>query len=116
VVKKLYSHQIIMEAGAFGVHILQTGQLEWGMRFAGMIPEIEDRFEGLTVATVETGAPILMDAMAWLDCKVSNAFDSGDHTIFVGDVMATKSGAVGEPLLYYHRQWRQLGEDLPTLG
>ena len=116
VVKKLYTHQIIQESGSFGVHILQTEQLEWGMRFAGMIPEIEDRFAGLNVTTAVTGAPILADAMAWLDCRVANAHDSGDHTIFVGEVMATKSGDIGEPLLYYHRQWRQLGADLPTLG
>lgn len=115
VVKKLYTHQVIQESGAFGVHILQTGQLEWGMRFAGMIPELEDRFAGLNVITAATGAPILGDAMAWLDCKVAAAHDGGDHTIFVGEVMASKAGDIGEPLLYYHRQWRQLDADLPTL-
>lgn len=115
VVKKLFTHQIIEESGSFGVHILQKEQLEWGMRFAGMIPELEDRFEGLRVESMVTGAPILVDAMAWLDCKVSAAYDGSDHTIFVGEVMATKSGEVGEPLLYYHRNWRALAAGPVTL-
>ena len=111
VVKKLFTHQIIQESGCFGVHILQKDQLEWGMRFAGMIPELEDRFTGLRVESVVTGAPILIDAMAWLDCKVAAAHDGSDHTIFVGEVMASKAGEVGEPLLYYHRHWRALAAE-----
>ncbi|MEZ4674043.1 MAG: flavin reductase family protein [Caldilineaceae bacterium] len=111
VVKKLYTHQIIEQSGCFAVHILQKEQLEWGMRFAGMIPELDDRFSGLRVETAVTGAPILVDSLAWLDCKVSAAYDGSDHTIFVGEVMATASGDLGEPLLYYHRNWRKLSDE-----
>lgn len=110
VAQKLYTHQIIQQSGAFAAHILQVGQLEWGKRFAGMIPELADRFAGLRVETAATGAPILVDAMAWLDCEVRSAHESGDHTIFVGEVMASVAGTVGEPLLYYHRNWRQLAD------
>ena len=113
VVKKLYTHQVIEQSGCFGVHILQKEQLTWGMRFAGMIPELEDRFDGLQVETAVTGAPILVDALAWLDCRVAAAHDGGDHTIFVGEVMATASGDLGDPLLYYHRNWRVLSPEIP---
>lgn len=115
VVKKLYTHQIIEQSGCFAVHILQKDQLEWGMRFAGMIPELEDRFAGLRVEKAVTGAPILADALAWLDCKVSAAHDGADHTIFIGEVLAAASGDLGEPLLYYHRNWRLLAPEIPTV-
>ncbi|MEZ4735114.1 MAG: flavin reductase family protein [Caldilineaceae bacterium] len=113
VAKKLHTHQAIQASGFFAVHILKTTQLEWGMRFAGMIPEVTDRFEGITVQTAITGAPILPDVLGWLDCQLRHAYEGGDHTIFVGEVVASNSNDDGMPLLYYHRHWRQLAEELP---
>ena len=65
--KRLYTHDAIKRSGAFSVSILHDGQEEIGKRFAGMVPEVEDRYEGLAVHTAETGSPILSDALAWLD-------------------------------------------------
>ena len=110
VAKKLFSHGAIQETGAFGVSILGTEHLEWGMRFAGMMPEIEDRFEGLDVHTEATGVPLLNGALGWLDCRLRHAYDGGDHTIFVGEVMAASARPSGAPILYYNRQWRQLSD------
>jgi flavin reductase (DIM6/NTAB) family NADH-FMN oxidoreductase RutF len=90
------------------VNVLTTAQQEWGMRFAGRVPELEDRFAGIDTSVAETGAPLLPDVLAWLDCRVSAAHDGGDHTIFVGDVLAARAADGGEPVLYYNRQWRTL--------
>jgi len=56
--KKLYTHTAIETSGAFAVNILGVEHLEWGMRFAGMRPELADRFEGIESHTAVTGAPI----------------------------------------------------------
>jgi flavin reductase (DIM6/NTAB) family NADH-FMN oxidoreductase RutF len=103
--KQLYTNEAITTSGAFAVNILKVEQVELGKRFAGMIPELEDRFEGLVCETANTGAPILPGVSAWLDCRVRHAYDGGDHTIFVGEVMATGVGDEEQPLLYYNRQW-----------
>lgn len=116
IAKKLHTHQAIVNSGFFAVHILNVTQVEWGMRFAGMIPEITDRFEGLAVQTATTGAPILPGVLGWLDCRVYGAYEGGDHTIFVGEVVAGESNDRTAPLLYYHRNWRQLAEEIPTRG
>ena len=108
--KKLYTHGVIEQRGAFTVNLLSTEQVEWGLRFAGMIPELEDRFEGLAVKTVSTGCPVLVDALSWVDCSLHAAYDGGDHTIFVGQVEAS-AVKEGEPLLYYNRQWLRLHEE-----
>jgi flavin reductase (DIM6/NTAB) family NADH-FMN oxidoreductase RutF len=48
--------------------------------------------------------PLASRAIAWVDCRLRNVYDGGDHGIFVGEVLAagTRDGA---PLLYYDRQW-----------
>jgi flavin reductase (DIM6/NTAB) family NADH-FMN oxidoreductase RutF len=35
-------------------------------------------------------------------------YDGGDHSIFVGDVVAANAVEAGEPILYYNRQWRRM--------
>lgn len=115
VAKPLYTHGVIQSSGIFAVNILGTEHLEWGMRFAGMFPEIEDRFAGIDYFQAATGSPILPNVLGWLDCRVAHAYDGGDHTIFVGEVVAAGSRAVGEPILYFNRTWRRLDDTPLTL-
>jgi flavin reductase (DIM6/NTAB) family NADH-FMN oxidoreductase RutF len=77
------------------------------MRFAGLMPEQEDRFAGIDWTTAVTGCPILPGGLGWLDCRLVYAYDGGDHTIYVGQVEAAHTRD-GDPLLYFSRQWRQL--------
>jgi flavin reductase (DIM6/NTAB) family NADH-FMN oxidoreductase RutF len=109
VARKLYTHAAILESGVFAVNILNVEQVEWGMRFAGMIPENGDRFEDIDFDTATTGCAILPGVLGWLDCTVRQAYDGGDHTIFVGEVVAA-GFENGPPLLYFNRHWRQLSD------
>jgi len=111
--KKLYTHQLFQTSGVFGVNILAKDQTEIGKRFAGMAPDITDRFEGLDVRTAETGVPLLAQSVAWLDCKVLHTYDGGDHTIFVGEVVAAEVARQTGPLLYHSRSWGQFADQLP---
>lgn len=111
--KRLYTHDAIRSGGFFAVSILADQHADWGMRFAGMVPEVEDRFAGIETFTAYTGAPLLREALAWIDCTVRHAYDGEDHTIFVGEVMAAGASDGGSPLLYYNRSWRLLGGTPP---
>ncbi|WP_420630146.1 hydroxymethylglutaryl-CoA lyase [Candidatus Leptofilum sp.] len=114
--KKLFTHNVIADSGSFAVNILGATQRELGMRFAGMIPGVEDRFAGVAVGTAVTGCPILTQAIAWLDCRVWEMYDGGDHTIFVGEVVDVASSDKDTPLLYHSRLWRRSEAlDEPTL-
>lgn len=109
--RKALAHTAVEQSGIFAVNILDKRHLEWGMRFAGQIPGLLDRFAGIDYITAETGAPILPSVNGWLDCRVAFAYDGGDHTIFVGDVVACAAQQEGDPLLYYHRHWRRLDDE-----
>lgn len=107
--KTLHSHELMQQSGVFAVNILNVTQRPLAERFAGMIPDVEDRFEGLTYHSADTGSPILPDVLAWLDCRVWATYDGGDHTIFIGEVVAADSLGTHEPLLYCRRTWAHLG-------
>jgi len=114
--KKLFTHKVISGSGVFAVSVLGAHQRELGMRFAGMIPGVEDRFAGIDVETAVTGCPVLPDSLAWLDCRVWEAYDGGDHTIFVGEVVDVYAGERDTPLLYHSRLWRRSESlDAPTM-
>lgn len=41
----------------------------------------EDRFAGVAVDQAENGSPILSDALAYLECRVDNRMECGDHWV-----------------------------------
>jgi len=114
--KRLFTHKAIAESGVFAVNVLGAHQVELGMRFAGMRPEIKDRFAGLHTTTAVTGSPLLPDTLAWVDCTVWAMYDGGDHTIFVGEVQDLAVSDLDRPLLYHNRLWRRTEAlEIPTV-
>ena len=108
---KLYTHQLVDESGIFAANLLAQDQVDQGKLFAGMMPEIEDRFAEGNWQTSETGCPVMVDALGWVDCKVVHRYPAGDHTIFVGEVV---SGGVNDnpqiPMVYHNRTWGRFSE------
>ncbi len=112
------THTLVEGSGMFGVTILNERQAAISDRFAGRIPDAEDRFEGLSVFTLVTGAPFLSEGLAFFDCEVRGSYPVGDHTIFVGQVVALKTAPVMagvqepapemNPLVYYNRTYYRL--------
>ncbi|MDX6744367.1 flavin reductase [Actinocorallia sp. A-T 12471] len=111
--KRLYSHRLISESGLFGISILGRDQADLGQAFAGRAAPAE-RFAGGDWATAVTGAPVLGNALGWLDCRVVHAYPGGDHTIFVGEVLAADTPRATSPLLFHSRSWGQLADPLPA--
>jgi 3-hydroxy-9,10-secoandrosta-1,3,5(10)-triene-9,17-dione monooxygenase reductase component len=60
-----------------------------------------DRFEGVTHHRAVTGAPVLADALAYVDCETVAEHDAGDHVIVVGRVLELGYATEGKPLLFY---------------
>ena len=105
---KLDVHAAICASGVFAVNLLAQQQLQYGMRFAGMVAGLTDRFEGIDTLTAITGSPLLPNTLAWLDCRVWQVYAGGDHSIIVGEVLATECGAGLAPLIYHNRNWGRI--------
>ncbi|MCD4524400.1 flavin reductase [Nocardioides sp. cx-173] len=114
--RKLYTHGLIADSGVFGVSVLAKDQAELARRFAGMVPEVTDRFAGETWSTATTGVPLLDSGLGWVDCTVVHQHPGGDHTIFVGEVSAAHTARRTAPLLFHSRGWGQFADVLPDVA
>jgi flavin reductase (DIM6/NTAB) family NADH-FMN oxidoreductase RutF/AcrR family transcriptional regulator len=88
----------IRAAGAFCVNILSAGQEALCAQFArkGI-----DKFAGVTWRPSSSGAPILDGGMAWIDCELTQTFESGDHYIAIGRVQQLEAAEYGVPLVFF---------------
>ena len=84
-------------ASRFAVNILESKQEDVARRFAEEHP---NRFEGVGFTRGATGAPIIEDCLAVIECEVQSRHPAGDHTIVIGAVIGSSTGE-GSPLLYY---------------
>ncbi len=85
-------------AGMFCVNVLAEDQEALSRAFAA--PGL-DRFRGVGWRPAPSGAPILADVLAWIDCTVDAEHEAGDHLIVVGRVRELDLGHEGRPLVFY---------------
>ncbi len=97
-------HDVLVQAGIFAVNILTAGQEEVSRCFAGQSERRWQDFCDCATHTVATGAPVLDQALGFVDCRVTDVFPGGDHSVIVGRVEALGARA-GEPLLYYRGRY-----------
>jgi len=101
------------EGAVFAVNILAQDQVSLSNRFAWV--KDEDRFAEGEWGTAVTGAPVLENALAWLDCTIYARYSAGTHSIYIGEVQASGVPRAEEsPLLYWNRGYRHL--ELLTVG
>lgn len=99
-------HDVLERADAFAVNMLTADQEAVSRRFAEQ-PD-DDRFTGLGFDRGVTGAALLHETLAFLECELVGRHPGGDHTIFVGRVIAAEAGEGDRPLLYYRGGYTQL--------
>jgi flavin reductase (DIM6/NTAB) family NADH-FMN oxidoreductase RutF/DNA-binding IclR family transcriptional regulator len=89
----------IREAGRFCVNVLSGNQEQICRTFSS---RGADRFAGLTWEPAPfSGAPILADSVAWIDCEIDVIHEAGDHYIVLGRVhdLAVENPTL--PLLFF---------------
>ena len=95
--------------GGFAVSLLSGRQELLADMFAGRAPRPDPAFRTIPHRTIVTGAPVLTEGLAWLDCRLSTATPAGDHMLILGNVVAigVHEGS-DDPLLYFGSQYRRL--------
>jgi flavin reductase (DIM6/NTAB) family NADH-FMN oxidoreductase RutF len=103
----------IEASGVFAVNILGENQSEVAQQFATSRP---DKFTGLSISYGDLGVPLLDDALAMLECRVTEVVSGGTHSIFLAKVQ-TAQATDEMPLTYFRGRLGHLsflGEDTRT--
>jgi flavin reductase len=92
-------HELLREAGAFGLSILAAGQEHLAQHFARGVPPI-GLWTGIETREGELGAPLIEGAFGWVECRLGPEHPAGDHTFFVGKVVSARHGPGREALVH----------------
>lgn len=109
--RRAETHGAIIGSHAFAVSVLAHDQRDVAECFAQ--PTTADKLKRFCDAAwheAETGSPILDGALAYFDCRLSARHDGGDHTVFLGEIVAAGYREDAQPLLWYASGYRELAE------
>ncbi|MEI6805630.1 MAG: flavin reductase family protein [Myxococcaceae bacterium] len=96
---------LLQKSKKFSVNILDNTQVELALAFANHDIEMHERFQKAEFNNSETQSPVLNPCLAWLDCELHSFHDTGDHVIYVGQVLKAKTVEQKDPVIYYKRGW-----------
>ena len=90
----------------FAINVLDQNQQEISNHFARIR---DNRLAGLEIMHGETGAPLLMNALAIFECVLHAHHDGGDHEIFIGRVVSISSQTRHRgPLVFFRGRYCRL--------
>jgi flavin-dependent trigonelline monooxygenase, reductase component len=79
------SYDLFSKTDHYAINVLAAGETDFAMRFAG---KGNQKLSADERRVLETGAPILDQAIAVFDCKVVQRIEAGDHLILIGETQA----------------------------
>jgi flavin reductase (DIM6/NTAB) family NADH-FMN oxidoreductase RutF len=92
------SHDDLVAAETFAVSVLAEDQADIARRFAA--EPAGTRFEQVAWHETSLGSPVLDGAAAWLECASNGVMPGGDHSIVLGQVIASGSSDRGALLFF----------------
>ena len=106
------SWPLLKRHGFFGVNILTADQLDIAERFTGKDGlKGADRFAGAEWSTRASGVPLLVGALAAIDCEVEEIVERHSHAIIIGRVLDATVSARSAALAYWHGQYVAIDQD-----
>lgn len=103
--KSVASHDKIRESGYFAVNILEKSQENLSNSFSKHTLDKNELVVQNGFIQKVSKSPILNGCLAYLECKVENFLDGGDHSIVMGRVLTSGTSPDKRPLLYYNRKY-----------
>jgi flavin reductase len=96
-------HRAILGAGYWAVSFLAADQERIARHFATSGRDLLSQFDNVAHRDgPATGAPVIIGALSWLECRTVSRLEAGDHTIVIGEVLWTATEpSDGPPLTYY---------------
>ncbi|MBZ8179436.1 flavin reductase family protein [Oscillatoria salina] len=104
------SHAMIKNTALFSVSFLDSEQKDMAAKFFQPKRRVGDKLEDVEFYPgAETGCPIIKDSLGYIECKVVDRIEKGDHTVFVAEVIGSGVHREGSQLLLETTGWNYGG-------
>lgn len=110
-----HTRSLIKQSGEFAVNIISPGQLELAKQVGRTTGHKVDKFLAFNIEIIDgtvVKCPLVKAAHTVLECKVVNSVDLGNHTLYVGEVVAYHERNEAGPLYLYHGHYYTIGEEI----
>lgn len=95
-----FTHSLIKESRIFGLNILADNQKGIGKHFGFTSGRNSDKFKGIKFRKSKSGLPVINDIYAYIECKLINVVNAGDHDLFIGEVAEKTADNTRRPLIF----------------
>jgi flavin reductase (DIM6/NTAB) family NADH-FMN oxidoreductase RutF len=87
--REAFTHELVEAGGCFSVCVVDREDRAIVRKFTKPVEvDLEARtLNGFEYVERATGAPILAQSVAFLDCEVRDRLEAGNHTVFAGEVV-----------------------------
>ncbi len=103
------SHVHFVENKVLSVNVLSAQHQHISTAFSSCLSP-EERFKHGVWTELETGAPVLKDALVNFDCEIEQVQAVGTHTIFICRIVAIQQGQHEHSLVYFNRAYHHVGQ------
>ena len=103
------SHAYFVENKILTVNVLGSHHEHISNVFASKMTS-EERFKHGVWIELETGAPVLEDALVNFDCEIDDIQEVGTHTVFMCRIVAIQQSQHDQSLVYFNRAYHQVGQ------
>ncbi|WP_410670878.1 flavin reductase family protein [Amycolatopsis sp. cmx-4-68] len=106
----------LLATGRWVVSILPAGAKDVARRLAGPRASRASEIADLRARPGERIGALVLDGASWLECALAEKFDLGDHTLVVGDVLATGRDGVAPALVFVHGSYHEVTDPRHVSG
>ena len=103
------SYSMIEKSRVFVLNFLGADQKELAGHFLRPAHLGGDKLEGIRYRAGRTGAPILEEAIAHVECEVREIYPGGDHAVVIGEVVEAGLHRDADPLTLKETGWHYGG-------
>ncbi|RCS24393.1 flavin reductase [Phyllobacterium salinisoli] len=102
-------NRLFIENGVFALNTLAAEHRPLSEAFSGRLALSQDeRFALGKWETLQSGAPVLKDALAVFDCRLVSQQDHATHHVLFGEVVGLRMGEHDQALVYLNRRYHAL--------
>jgi flavin reductase (DIM6/NTAB) family NADH-FMN oxidoreductase RutF len=97
-----FTHGLVKRSGYFAINALSDDQKDVAKHFGFKSGRKVDKLRDIPYFDAKNGSPVLSDALAFVECKLVDTFEAGDHTLFVGEAVDARLLNENKSPLLFH--------------